>query len=181
MKPLSHLVAIASLATTTCARADMPMPSTVFIAEGGVSVHGTYSFTGGVAWPSKWQHVSRTGLWTASIEAFVSYWGARLGGHREGYTQVAVAPVVRYRFDHGRSDWFAEGGIGLSWLDSLYVRDHKRFSTRFNFHDTVGIGFNFGAHREHELSLRLTHVSNAGIKEPNPGENFIQLRYGRNF
>jgi lipid A 3-O-deacylase len=30
-----------------------------------------------------------------------------------------------------------------------------------------------------DLSLRLQHVSNAGIKEPNPGENFVQLRYAR--
>jgi opacity protein-like surface antigen len=173
-------VAIALLAATA-ARADLPMPSTVFIAEGGVSAHGTYSLTAGVAWPSKWQRMSASGLWTASIEASASHWSSRFDGHRHGYTQVALAPVVRYRFDHGRSDWFAEGGVGLSWLDGLYQRDHKRFSTRFNFHDTIGVGFNFGAHREHELSLRLTHVSNAGIKEPNPGENFAQLRYGRNF
>jgi hypothetical protein len=181
MKRTRVFVAVVAMLAGASARAELPMPSTLFIAEGGVSVHGTYTFTAGVAWPSRWQHVSHNGLWTASIETFVSYWSARLDGQRKGYTQVAIAPVVRYRFDHGRSDWFAEGGVGLSWLDDLYQRDHKRFSTRFNFHDTLGVGFNFGAHREHELSVRLTHVSNAGIKEPNPGENFIQLRYGRNF
>jgi hypothetical protein len=31
------------------------------------------------------------------------------------------------------------------------------------------------------VGLRLSHVSNAGIKEPNPGENFLQLRYARSF
>ena len=33
----------------------------------------------------------------------------------------------------------------------------------------------------HELALRLQHFSNAGIKHPNPGENFVQLRYAQGF
>jgi lipid A 3-O-deacylase len=163
------------------AHAAWPAPSTVFIAEGGVTVHGTYSLTAGVAWPSAWRRVSYSGEWTAYTELFVSHWEAKSQGRHHGYTQVGLSPVVRYRFDHGRSDWFAEGGIGLSYIDGLYQRDTKRFSTRFNFHDTIGVGRSFGAHREHELSLRLAHVSNAGIKEPNPGENFVQLRYARQF
>jgi lipid A 3-O-deacylase len=38
-----------------------------------------------------------------------------------------------------------------------------------------------GQQRQHELQLRLEHVSNAGIKEPNPGANFVQLRYALHF
>jgi len=171
------LLALAMAAAT--ARADGPF--TAFIAEGGVTVHGTYSFTAGVAWPSKWRHTSQSGVWTAQAEFFVSHWSAKLDGHRESFTQVGLSPILRYRFDHGRSDWFAEGGIGLSYIDGLYQRDHKRFSTRFNFHDSIGFGRSFGANREHELGLRISHVSNAGIKEPNPGENFVQLRYARVF
>jgi len=170
-----------ALCAAQAARADLPMPSTVFIAEGGVSVHGTYSFTAGLAWPSAWRRTSHNGEWTASIEAFASHWSAHFEGERRGYTQVGVVPLVRYRFDHGQSRWFAEGGVGLSWLDGLYQRDNKRFSTRFNFYDTLAVGYSFGMRREHELSVRASHVSNAGLKEPNPGENFIQLRYARNF
>ena len=29
--------------------------------------------------------------------------------------------------------------------------------------------------------LRVEHTSNASIKKPNPGENFVQLRYGYTF
>jgi hypothetical protein len=89
--------------------------------------------------------------------------------------------VLRYRFGRGGSDWFAEGGIGVSYFNGLYERDDKRFSTRFNFYDTLGVGRNFGARREHEVTLRVLHVSNGGIKKPNPGENFVQLRYGHSF
>ena len=45
----------------------------------------------------------------------------------------------------------------------------------------MGGGRNFGARQEHELVLRVEHFSNAGIKHPNPGENFAQLRYTYRF
>ena len=32
-----------------------------------------------------------------------------------------------------------------------------------------------------EVSLRFQHFSNAGIKEPNPGENFFQVRYSSRY
>jgi len=47
--------------------------------------------------------------------------------------------------------------------------------------DVAGVGRSFGADRRRELSLRLSHSSNAGIKEPNPGETFLQLRYAVKF
>jgi len=158
------------------------MPRAMFLAEGGATVHGSYAVTMGVSWPWQWQRHSRRGQWTGATEAFVSHWNARSPrGGREGYTQVGIAPVLRYRFAHGRSPWFVEAGIGLSWFDSYYETNRKRFSTRFNFYDTIGVGRSFGDAREHEWSLRLTHISNAGIRKPNPGEDFVQLRYTRNF
>jgi len=29
--------------------------------------------------------------------------------------------------------------------------------------------------------LRIQHSSNASLKKPNPGQNFLQLRYARHF
>jgi lipid A 3-O-deacylase len=156
-------------------------PSSAFIAEGGVTMHGTYSLTAGVTWPWTWHRISHTGEWTGMTELFVSRWSGRLAGGRVELAQLGIVPILRYRLDHGRSNWFGEGGIGLSYMDRLYRTDRKQFSTRFNFYDTVGIGRSFGAQREHELSLRLTHVSNGGVKKPNPGENFVQLRYAHAF
>ena len=34
---------------------------------------------------------------------------------------------------------------------------------------------------EHEVVLRAAHYSNAGVRHPNPGENFLQLQYLRRF
>jgi len=91
------------------------------------------------------------------------------------------AKVIRYRFDEGRSRWFGEAGIGATVTSSLYRSGQKYFSTAFNFGDHVGLGYAFGETRMNELVLRAEHFSNAGIKHPNPGQNFIQLRYSHHF
>ena len=85
--------------------------------------------------------------------------------------------MLRLRPAGGSSPWFIEAGIGITVMDRLYRSQTKKFSTTFNFVDVAGIGRSFGADRRQELSLRLVHISNADIKSPNPGENFVQLRY----
>jgi lipid A 3-O-deacylase len=45
----------------------------------------------------------------------------------------------------------------------------------------IGMGRSFGGHGKNEISLRLQHFSNGGIKKPNPGENFVRVRYTRRF
>jgi hypothetical protein len=74
-----------------------------------------------------------------------------------------------------------EGGVGITFTTTLYETERKRFSTSFNFGDHIAVGRNFGERREHEISLRIEHFSNAGIKHPNPGENFLQIRYSYRF
>jgi len=71
--------------------------------------------------------------------------------------------------------------MGVTLMTTIYQTDRKRFSTSFNFGDHVAVGCSFGARREQELALRLEHFSNAGIKRPNPGESFVQLRYSLRF
>ena len=177
LRPMFLALGMAAAAAATQAAT----PHSLFLAEGGVTVHGSYAVTVGASWAWPWQRMGRRGQWSGATEAFASHWRARsrAGAGREGYTQVGVAPVLRYRFGRGQSPWFAEGGIGVSWFDSVYETDRKQFSTRFNFYDTVGVGRSFGRGREHEWSLRFTHISNAGIRKPNPGENVVQLRYTR--
>ena len=46
------------------------------------------------------------------------------------------------------------------------------FSTRFQFGDHLGVGVRRG---QYDIGLRLQHLSNAGLRNPNPGVNFLQL------
>lgn len=110
----------------------------------------------------------------AYAEASLSRWQAR-NGHAEGHgvlTQLALIPVLRHRFDAGRSPWFVEGGIGATVTSSIYRSDNKRFSTAFNFGDHLGVGFSFGGHRQQELTLRAGGRRSCSPCEPLASSSF---------
>lgn len=117
------------------------------------------------------------GAFSSHGEVFVSTWRARLDeGHRL-HTQVGAIATLRYRFANGVSPWFADAGLGISVLDRQYRAQGREFSSRFQFTEILGVGRSFGMRGEHELSVRVQHFSNAGVRKPNPGENFVRLRY----
>jgi lipid A 3-O-deacylase len=163
------------------AAAEETRPASFFVqggrGEGSVGVASV-----GAQWPSPWRGSALGGELTAHTELFGSLWHARdVDDGRENFMQLGLVPVLRYRFAQGRSPWFVEGGIGLSFTHQRFVTRHKEFSTRLNFSDNVGFGRTFGEQGRHELSLRLQHTSNAGFKKPNPGLNLTMLRYARAF
>lgn len=176
----SVLLAAIALLAPPHASAQSLRPSGYF-AEAAILGGGDWAVGAGLVWPLAWQ----TTLWGNPVstlaEASISHWQARGTGHSHGFTHVALVPLLRLRFDGGRSPWFADAGIGVSMTDQHFVTQTKQFTTAFNFVDTVGVGRSFGAGRRQDLSLRLQHVSNAGIRVPNPGQNFVQLRYASAF
>lgn len=148
------------------------VPDGVFAGAGFAPSHSR-SASVGAFWLWDWQGRFGNTQVTGMTEAYLSRWRAR----DDAVTQLAVLPLLRLRLDHGRSPWFMEGGIGVSLMDDLYRNHGKHFSTRFNFVDTFAIGRSVDPDRRHEVSVRLVHVSNADLKQPNPGENFLLLRY----
>ena len=114
-------------------------------------------------------------------DLFASQWHAPAGSLRRDYAQLGAIGTWRLRFDQGRSPWFVEAGVGGSLIDRLYHTPSRDFSTAFQFTEVLGAGYSFGERGQHELSLRLQHFSNAGIKKPNQGENFVRLRYAWRF
>ncbi|WP_213959068.1 acyloxyacyl hydrolase [Variovorax sp. dw_954] len=128
----------------------------------------------------------RREMWGGEVtthgDFFVSNWRAqRQFSGAQTYTQIGAIANARYRFDAGASPWFMDLGIGLTLFDGYYETDSRRFSTQFQFTEVLALGRNFGASGVHEVSLRLQHVSNGGIREPNPGENLVKLRYAYRF
>ena len=155
-------------------------PSSLFV-QAGVGDQDTHAYVAGATWTWNWRrHIS---FLTASgyFEAGIGRWTTdEHGVNRSAWaTQIGMTPVIRLQ-PSGRTDrWFAEIGVGANYIVPLYQTNYKRFSTEFNFGDHFGIGRQFGQYRQHELMLRMQHFSNAGIAHPNPGENFLQLRYSR--
>ena len=177
----SLTLAVAFCAVALPAAADGWRPDGYFV-QGGPGGRGIWSASVGLTWPWAWKS-SLVGTEVSGLtEASVSHWSAPTAvGGRRGFTQVALVPMFRFRPDQGRSQWFGEAGIGISAMDHHFVTTDKQFTTSFNFVDVLGVGRSFGASRAQEIGLRLQHVSNAGIKSPNPGQNFLQLRYATSF
>ena len=176
----SLLLSVAATAFAVSALAEDAGSRSFYIAPGGFTSHGTSSLAAGVAWPLSWRYAAGGIGLSAQVEGVLSLWRApQVTGERKNFVQVALLPVLRLH--PGSSPFFAELGVGPSFTNDVYTSRRKTFSTRFNFYDMVGAGVALGANREHEIGVRLVHVSNAGIKHPNPGENFLLLRYAHSF
>lgn len=150
--------------------------------QAATASHGTDAWTVGATLPfATWQRTLGSFAVRGYWDVYLSQWSAD-GPTGPFHTRlIGVTPSFRLVPDGGRARWFLDAGIGATLADRRYVTLDKEFSTRFNFASHVGIGLVLGAQHQHELQLRLQHVSNAGLKEPNPGEDFLQLRYALRF
>jgi len=135
----------------------------------------------GLVWDLGWRKNYEPGALTGYVEAEIGQWRTSGRADDRSVTQLGVTPMLRFYPKAVGSGWFVEAGIGANTIAPLYRNDDKRFSTAFNFGDRVGIGRRFGDRQLHEISMRVEHFSNGSIKKPNPGENFLQLRYTRYF
>jgi hypothetical protein len=136
------------------------------------------SSTAGLIWDLAWTRDWRGGQLRSYVEASIARWSvenAEGGRDTAAVTQIGLTPVLRWQAEG--SPWFVEGGIGLNLIGPTYKAGRKRFSTAFNFGDHLAVGRGFGPGHRQELALRFQHFSNAGIKKPNPGEDFVQLRW----
>lgn len=82
--------------------------------------------------------------------------------------QVYLTPAFHWRLT---SRFSVIGGIGVSLIDRTKYRG-KDISTTFQFSDHIGLTYDVG---NTTVGVRYVHVSNAGIKKPNPGLDAIQL------
>ena len=92
---------------------------------------------------------------------------------------LGAGPSLRWRAQQGAAPWFVEAGTGVMFSNKHLYNSGRRMGARWNFVSHIGLGLNWG--QVHEVSLRLQHASNAGLKNPNPGLNMVQLRYARAF
>ena len=68
-------------------------------------------------------------------------------------------------------------GIAAGTMIKARTRIAERgLSTAFQFGELVGTGVNFGDHGQYGIGVRIQHISNGGIKEPNYGVTFGEVR-----
>jgi hypothetical protein len=150
-------------------------PDAIFVQTGRAPDTSTLSLGLQWDWSKAWLVGERARV-SGYNEMSVGHWRADEGGGSAIVTQVGFTPTFRYWPTGATTGWFFEGAVGLNVLTPIYRTKEKRFSTAFNFGDHVAVGYRQHNARGLEWSLRLQHFSNAGIDQPNPGENFVQLR-----
>jgi lipid A 3-O-deacylase len=181
-RPATFLAGCISMLATMSASAEplssVLMPTSVF-GQIGLGDQRTQSYMLGAT--KDWHRIYRFGAGAISgyFEGAFGRWTTGDDAVRSAAwsTQFSVTPVLRFRPVGPACPWFVELGVGANYIAPLFRSGRKRFSTEFNFGDHMAIGADFGPHRRQELVLRVEHFSNAGLAHPNPGENFLHLRY----
>ena len=133
-------------------------------------------------WKKRWLD---TGNWHLG-----GYWDLSLGGWdnssasktNRSIVDIGLTPVFRFQQNNpaGLSPYF-EAGIGFHLLSATSVSPERRFGSSFQFGDHLGFGMRFGDKGRYDIGYRYQHLSNGGLKDPNQGINFHQLRLQYNF
>jgi lipid A 3-O-deacylase len=140
------------------------------------SGNGVDLWRAGIQW--KWQK-----RWFEGKDWHVGgYWDLQLGqwNGASNITDISLTPTFRLQRNAGYGPYL-EGAIGFHYLSGKNITAGKQFSTNFQFGDHIGAGMRFGDQGNWDLGVRFQHVSNGGIKKPNPGINFTQLRLQYHF
>lgn len=97
-------------------------------------------------------------------------------------TDFGITPVFRLQQTNASgASPYLEAAVGFHLLSDTSVSQQRKFSTMFQFGDHVGVGLRFGHKQAFDLGYRYQHLSNAGIKKPNQGINFHQVRLQYSF
>lgn len=131
-------------------------------------------------WQSKWWQSNGThigGYWDLSA---ANWHSTRYNGidSTQNLIDIGITPVFRFQRD-SKTGPYLEGGIGLHVTNKLYNSNGKNFSTAFQFGDHISVGYVFD--NGLDLGLRIQHLSNGDIKQPNSGVNYMLIRAAYRF
>ena len=132
-------------------------------------------------WNVRWfasngYHLS--GYWDVNLAQWRGDAYRNVSGRHQNITVVGVSLAFRYQRDD-RLGWYLEGAIGVALFSEIYNNNDDRLSTAFQFADHLGLGYVLD--NKWDLSARIQHYSNGGIKQPNAGVNLFVLRAAYRF
>jgi hypothetical protein len=150
---------------------------------GGVADHDIKKADLGLVWDPglNWWEIGGFHF-TVVGEAHAAYWDIQEDhATHPDIWEFGLTPVFRFIKSSGWFRPYVEAGVGVRFLSHVRETDDRTFSTSFQFADMVGIGAQFGTHQQYQGGFRFQHVSNASIKDPNPGANFSEIYVQYNF
>lgn len=162
---------IAGVAVLVSSMATMLQAEELFVQAGQVvSSSSAGVFGAGVGFALPWSF--QEGRLASRLDLSLAHADTRRGG----LAQVAVMPVLRYQPQ--TVGFFAEFGLGAAYVSRTHWDRRHDMGSRLNFASRLGAGYDFGAYA---LSLNVSHISNAGLKQPNDGADIVDLRLLRAF
>ena len=116
-------------------------------------------------------------------ESDFGYWSNNsFAKTRSSLVDIGFTPVFRFQQTTlSPLSPYAELGVGMHLLSATSVSTQRQFGSSFQFGDHVGAGVRFGDKGKYDIGYRYQHLSNAGIKGPNQGINFHELRLQYHF
>lgn len=106
-----------------------------------------------------------------SLEYSLGQVRAPTGQSNRDLLRLGATPFARWWFSANSG---IELGVGADVFSGTRIGD-KDISTALQFGSSIGVLHRLRSTRW-LIGLRLTHYSNAGIKQPNPGQDYLQLR-----
>ena len=107
-----------------------------------------------------------------------AWYGHSAVGENRNLVDLGLTPV--WRIEH--TGWkaitpHAEAAVGFHYISETRINSRVGFGSAFQFGDHAGVGASFGEDRRYQMTFRFQHLSNGGIRHPNHGINFSQLRF----
>lgn len=130
----------------------------------------TYRLGMQLDWDKNWLQTSvgrLTGYWDAAY----TYWD---GDQASSNHSLSFSPVFVYEFAGETVKPYIELGVGVAVFASTELESNN-LGSAFQFEDRFGVGLRFAG--GHEIGVRATHYSNAGIASPNDGIESYALHY----
>ena len=121
-------------------------------------------------WDKSWLQ-SDVGRLTGYWDGAYTYWE---GDKSSASNSLSLSPVLVYEFAGGSVKPYLEAGIGVALFSHTEV-EGNRLGSAFQFEDRLGFGLRFAG--GHEVGIRATHYSNAGISSRNDGVESYALHY----
>lgn len=117
--------------------------------------------------------------WSRSWEFNLSYWYLykKIREREDHLLELGLTPNIR--LEHAR-EWgrpYMEAGLGAHLLSKIRIGG-RNLGSSLQFGTHAGLGFRFGHNEQFDLAWRIEHISNAGLRAPNPGINFSMVRFG---
>ena len=168
---MKRLFCLAAIAAALMGQSITAQAAGVEFAVGATSDSTmTYRLGMNFDWDKSWlqSDVGRlTGYWSGAY----TYWE---GDKTSSNNSLSFSPVLVYEFAGQNVKPYVELGVGVALFSNTELEDNK-LGSAFQFEDRFGFGLRFAG--GHEVGVRATHYSNAGLSSPNNGVESYALHY----